>query len=765
MSNHSSKSTEFKNKRKFPFAFFFSLLLFSSCVLVISFFMDQVLILLDIMTSNLFLSILIGVLILFLIFLLRGTLKSRHPSNADMKINKFFMPNKVLDKSSDFIRSDIKKISKTEKGIPLSFVNNNGKLTVLLTKSLSHVNIIGSKNHDKTARFIDSFIETASKFKNTPSFVIIDQDGSLYKKHGGLLKALGYKIDYINYNRANQSMRLNPFEPALDIIKKLNAPIQNNLGKYIVNGESFETFPEAEANDKLFKEVLLNECQSYLKSVIRALLPDTNRLQQVNLDVVRNFIIAILIALVDDVSNGVLTESNLCLHNIYNLLYNYMRPDAIVCLKDYFDRHKNNPLINSFVQPLLTASSLDFKLYLSSIKRFLNMLKSEDIRFITSASDFSFMEYDESPHVLFVSYSQEPFQSNLVTVLINQAYFSLNKLSTHNKLFQNSAVEKLTNPCFIIVNDFGSIPALSVFDKNLRTAPAKGIVFVSVVESYETLSNTYGASALPELLDFFRITIIADPTHHESLKSFIPLIKGKPNVDSDEITKEADVIKRIPNAHHPLDDLLSLESILAQSKNLLVCNINQLCFKITLLNNTECSVSNEEINEVLPEVNKNFIFETEPHETSLAFFKNTVSNQSCFNPISQEILSVSKESNMLFDQHMLDCIEKTEKKVKSLKIAKNKSILNIKNFLPDTTLGDKLLNTPSELMPGLIREILESHTDLLLFARLNLATLSALCERIISAENELNDLIANYQIKHPECPKLKTVSYINTMEV
>ncbi|MDR0752112.1 MAG: type IV secretory system conjugative DNA transfer family protein [Christensenellaceae bacterium] len=752
MSKQSSCQIEFKNKHKFPFSYLIILLFFAAIILIIAFCMDYVISLLDTMASNLLVT---SIIVFFVVSILCGThaLKKRtRLLHLNAGVSSVFTPTKEIAKSSEFIHVEIKKLNKCDAVFPLRFTNHKGKLQLLLTKNPTHVKIIGSSIDNNSSRFIDPMIQIVARFKIQPSFVIVDPAGELYRKHSEYLDSVGYKVFIISYEHGCKSKYLNPFQPAIDIIKELHAPIKNSFGKYLVNGKNFDTYPEAEAAAKLFKQTLLNEGQNYLRDVLNTVFFNSNKKSQNFDEIIKNLILALVYALYDDLSNNLIKASDFCFHNIYHLICSHLLADDMTVLTEYIEQHKQNIICYSLAQPFLMVAESDLKFYNASISYFSGLLKNECFRSITSYSDFSFTEFDDHPCALFVIYTPDVKQQNkLVSLILNQTYFTFNKIADSNKQTKKLKMPLLSRPCYFVVNGFEKMTPLSIFDERFENSCLSGIICITVLENYGQLVSLYGEELSQHILASSKCTIITDTSNHELIKLAMNSSKVTtivPDLSSENKPLSSSKCSDLNPTLTP-DDIIAWKGLLTTTNSIIVSYLNKYCFLSSFLKVSDSSTVYKLGNSLIPETDGNIIFECSRFESSLIVLNNNFKTKRTALEIQPTPSFLNNEKKPDNKKYLLEKIEKTEKKIASLLENKDKSIKNIVAFLQNSTFSSSLLISPIELLPDLINDILKSPFDIILDARLNLARLLAQCERISTAKTELENLYALYQQEHP----------------
>ncbi len=318
-----------------------------------------------------------------------------------------------------------------------------------------HALIIGTTGSGKTSAFISPTIQLLAICKDKPSMLVSDPKGELYSLHVGTLRKKGYNVATIDLRNPFSSTRWNPLAAIYDLHKKAK-----------------------DTTDKQIAQVFDDEAYDLLHDIACGIAPITNKEEPVWENGARNFILAVLLAMLDDAR---ITKEKYIFHNLARVA---SQSDAEI--KSFFS-HCKSAQARQLAKQVLDATDKTRAPYISTIMDKLHLFADTAICVITSENEVNFADLINKPTVLFLQVPDEKSTRHpLASLFISQAYKNLVAIAGKNP------GNKLARPVFFILDEFGNLPNINNIEQMITAGRSRNIWFFLVVQSYTQIANVYG---------------------------------------------------------------------------------------------------------------------------------------------------------------------------------------------------------------------------------------------------------------------------------
>jgi len=338
-------------------------------------------------------------------------------------------------------------------GIPMGTTEDE---RLLMDMGEAHNIVVGSTGSGKSLRvLIPMVLSLAGSEENA---IVHDPKGEIFAKTSGALEAAGYKIHVLDFRRAQNSERWNPFEVAFNMYQKGC----NTMDMYLVD-KSYEVLrnfssilcPVMESGDDFYWQ----SCsQNGVFGIMIDLLRRSLCLEDLNLPEVYNRIEEIF----GDDGEGFTRPLNPT--EIGELEYKMLKPistnanNTRNCILSY---------MRNYILPLTLSSTMDRLL---------------------STSDFGFEEFLDGKTIVYIITPDETDTFDpIVSAFISTAYMYLVDASYDH----NGKLPYRTN---FIIDEFASLPVIPGIAKMLNACRSRNIRMTLVVQSMAQLSK-YGSKA------------------------------------------------------------------------------------------------------------------------------------------------------------------------------------------------------------------------------------------------------------------------------
>ena len=420
----------------------------------------------------------------------------------------------------NFKQIDFDRLSQTNiDGIPIKAEEIKKKLTITLSKP-AHTLIIGTTGSGKTTTFINPTTQILAHSKNRPSMILSDPKGELYSLHCQELKRLGYDVKVIDLRNPYCSIRWNPLEKPftmyqemLHLEDKVVADEENGCYKY--KDKVYYDHEELLSKIQVDKQEMYDEIYEDLHDIVSVLCPVINKSEPIWESGAKNFILAIVLAMLEDSENPELgmTKEKFNFYNIMKIATNTQN-DCDDLMK-YFQKRSPISKSVSLSKQVLDASDKTRGSYLSTIFDKLAMFSDKSICALTSSNEIDFGEIANKPTALFLQIPDEKeTRHTLASMIILQAYKGLvTKANTFPDL-------SLPRSVYFLLDEFGNLPRIHKLEQMITVGRSRKIWFVLVVQSYAQLAKVYDEKSADIIKSNCNIQIFIGTTDLKTIEEF-----------------------------------------------------------------------------------------------------------------------------------------------------------------------------------------------------------------------------------------------------
>ena len=432
-----------------------------------------------------------------------------------------FQSDKEL--ATNFKQIEFDSLNKTNiEGIPIKaeFVKN--KLNIALSKP-AHTLIIGTTGSGKTTTFINPTLQILANSKNKPSMLVSDPKGELLALHSKELKRLGYDVKIIDLRNPYCSVRWNPLEKPYLMYQEMlhldeKVVTDDEKGCYSFENNTYYNHDELLAALQVKKQEIYDEIYEDLHDIVSVLCPVINKGEPIWESGARNFILSIVLAMLEDSENPELgmTKEKFNFYNIMKIATNTQN-DCEDLMKYFMKRSPMSKAVNLSKQ-VLDASDKTRGSYLSTIFDKLAMFSDKSICALTSANEINFGEIALQPTVLFLQIPDEKeTRHTLASMIILQAYKGLvSKANSYADL-------TLPRSVYFLLDEFGNLPRIHKLEQMITVGRSRKIWLALVVQSYAQLSKVYDDKSAEIIKSNCNIQIFIGTTDLETINNFSKL--------------------------------------------------------------------------------------------------------------------------------------------------------------------------------------------------------------------------------------------------
>ncbi|MDD3999644.1 MAG: type IV secretory system conjugative DNA transfer family protein, partial [Bacilli bacterium] len=432
-----------------------------------------------------------------------------------------FQTDKELSKNFTQIEFDALKTANVE-GIPIKAEQVKNKLMITLSKP-AHTLIIGTTGSGKTTTFINPTAQILAHSKNRPSMLLSDPKGELYSLHSKELKALGYDVKVIDLRNPYCSVRWNPLERPYEMYQEM-LHLEDKVITDDEKGCSYFENIEYYNHDELLsvlqvkRQEIYDEVYEDLHDIVSVLCPVINKGEPIWESGAKNFILAIVLAMLEDSENPALgmTKEKFNFYNIMKIATNTQN-DCEDLMKYFMKRSPISKSV-SLSKQVLDASDKTRGSYLSTIFDKLAMFSDKSICALTSANEIDFGEIALKPTALFLQIPDEKeTRHTLASMIILQAYKSLvAKANTYPDL-------SLPRSVYFLLDEFGNLPRVHKLEQMITVGRSRKIWLALVVQSYAQLAKVYDEKSANIIKSNCNIQIFIGTTDLETINNFSKL--------------------------------------------------------------------------------------------------------------------------------------------------------------------------------------------------------------------------------------------------
>lgn len=420
------------------------------------------------------------------------------------------------EQRANFRCYDFRALPAARSGVPVK-AQYTGKGLDIMFAEPCHALIIGTTGSGKTSAFISPTIQLLAICKDKPSMLVSDPKGELYSLHVGTLRKKGYNVATIDLRNPFSSTRWNPLTAVYDSHEKAR-----------------------NETDRQKAQVFDDEAYDLLHDIACGIAPITNKEEPVWESGARNFILAVLLAMLDDAR---ITKEKYIFHNLARIA---SQSDAEI--KSFFS-HCKSAQARQLAKQVLDATDKTRASYISTIMDKLHQFADTAICAITSENEVNFADLINKPTVLFLQVPDEKSTRHpLASLFISQAYKNLVAIAGKNP------GNKLARPVFFILDEFGNLPAVNNIEQMITAGRSRNIWFFLVVQSYTQISNVYGDKVADIVKSNCNVQVFIGTNDIRTTEEFSKLC-GNYTVDSNSVgysTAHNDISPSVALRERPL---------------------------------------------------------------------------------------------------------------------------------------------------------------------------------------------------------------------
>ena len=464
--------------------------------------------------------------------------KSGSPANNHQYFNSEFISLTELRKNKKYNYSKFTELGDKKDGIVIRSQKKGNDIEVNMYDPI-HTMIIGSTGSGKTTRYVEPTIQILAHTKTKPSLVISDPKGELYSHHAKMLKSQGYDIKVLDLREPYASARWNPLKRSYDffqrarnlekevVVRKGINPADLKLGitakEYSTewwefNGRAYATKSMLENDLESKRQELLGAAYEELKDIASVLCPIENKNDASWDRGARDFVNAILIAMLEDSENE---ELGMTLEK-----FNFYNVNKIANLRDSDPDNKLDSLRNYFygrpkfsnalalANVVVNNSPKTADNYLGIVTTRLGLFNDQSMCYLTSATDIDFTTLADKPTAFFIKIPDEKeVRHPIATICISQLYKTLVEIAGKHG-------GSLPRNVHFLLDEFANLPKIENISTIITVARSRKIFFHLVVQSYSQLAIKYGEEVAETLRSNCNIHIFIGTTDQKTKEEF-----------------------------------------------------------------------------------------------------------------------------------------------------------------------------------------------------------------------------------------------------
>ena len=365
---------------------------------------------------------------------------------------------KTVEEQKEFADFKIAKIDMTEKiekaGMPINKINEY--LLIYDTGAVHSLNY-GSTRSGKTRKLLSVFVMLIVKAGE--SAIFHDNKGELYRRFHKLFERFGYTVNVIDFRFMKKSQHWNPLKLIVDCFKNK-------------------------------KEPRVDDADQFTDDFVNQVVVDNGQGERIWIDGQKAMIKSIILAVVQ----ANIKDSRKNLFSVYQVL-------SVLGKEVTFKGEKNPKMlltayINSLEEinparvaftPIANSPDKTRGSFMTSTLSTLAIYNGQNLAKLLSESDFSFSDYADGKHVLFIINPDENSKSNpIVSVLIDQAYQELVRCATATKDMH------LKKRLHFLLDETGNMAPINQIQNKLTVALSRWIFFHLFLQDDNQLDEVYG---------------------------------------------------------------------------------------------------------------------------------------------------------------------------------------------------------------------------------------------------------------------------------
>lgn len=365
---------------------------------------------------------------------------------------------KTVEEQKEFADFKIAKIDMNEKiekaGMPINKINEY--LLIYDTGAVHSLNY-GSTRSGKTRKLLSVFVMLIVKAGE--SAIFHDNKGELYRRFHKLFERFGYTVNVINFRFMKKSQHWNPLKLIVDCFKNK-------------------------------KEPRIDDADQFTDDFVNQVVVDNGQGERIWIDGQKAMIKSIILAVVQ----ANIKDSRKNLFSVYQVL-------SVLGKEVTFKGEKNPKMlltayINSLEEinparvaftPIANSPDKTRGSFMTSTLSTLAIYNGQNLAKLLSESDFSFSDYADGKHVLFIINPDENSKYNpIVSVLIDQAYQELVRCATATKDMH------LKKRLHFLLDETGNMAPINQIQNKLTVALSRWIFFHLFLQDDNQLDEVYG---------------------------------------------------------------------------------------------------------------------------------------------------------------------------------------------------------------------------------------------------------------------------------
>lgn len=365
---------------------------------------------------------------------------------------------KTVEEQKEFADFKIAKIDMNEKiekaGMPINKINEY--LLIYDTGAVHSLNY-GSTRSGKTRKLLSVFVMLIVKAGE--SAIFHDNKGELYRRFHKLFERFGYTVNVIDFRFMKKSQHWNPLKLIVDCFKNK-------------------------------KEPRVDDADQFTDDFVNQVVVDNGQGERIWIDGQKAMIKSIILAVVQ----ANIKDSRKNLFSVYQVL-------SVLGKEVTFKGEKNPKMlltayINSLEEinparvaftPIANSPDKTRGSFMTSTLSTLAIYNGQNLAKLLSESDFSFSDYADGKHILFIINPDENSKYNpIVSVLIDQAYQELVRCATATKDMH------LKKRLHFLLDETGNMAPINQIQNKLTVALSRWIFFHLFLQDDNQLDEVYG---------------------------------------------------------------------------------------------------------------------------------------------------------------------------------------------------------------------------------------------------------------------------------
>lgn len=365
---------------------------------------------------------------------------------------------KTVEEQKEFADFKIAKIDMNEKiekaGMPINKINEY--LLIYDTGAVHSLNY-GSTRSGKTRKLLSVFVMLIVKAGE--SAIFHDNKGEPYRRFHKLFERFGYTVNVIDFRFMKKSQHWNPLKLIVDCFKNK-------------------------------KEPRVDDADQFTDDFVNQVVVDNGQGERIWIDGQKAMIKSIILAVVQ----ANIKDSRKNLFSVYQVL-------SVLGKEVTFKGEKNPKMlltayINSLEEinparvaftPIANSPDKTRGSFMTSTLSTLAIYNGQNLAKLLSESDFSFSDYADGKHVLFIINPDENSKYNpIVSVLIDQAYQELVRCATATKDMH------LKKRLHFLLDETGNMAPINQIQNKLTVALSRWIFFHLFLQDDNQLDEVYG---------------------------------------------------------------------------------------------------------------------------------------------------------------------------------------------------------------------------------------------------------------------------------